>query len=93
VLDFKACEKLKEIGNALYAAKEYEIALQKYSKCIRYAEALFWIAKIDDVEVKKIPFLSNRAACNVQLKRWQNVVSDCKEIIFVDQKNPKAYCE
>lgn len=68
--------KLKEVGNKAYMAKNFEKAIELYSKAI--------LCKPDPV------YYSNRAACYNALSQWDKVVEDTTAAINLDPEYVKA---
>ncbi|KAJ6629534.1 hypothetical protein B0H10DRAFT_1868073 [Mycena sp. CBHHK59/15] len=71
-------EELKAAGNALFASKDYAGAARKYSEAI----------KLND---KNIVLYCNRAACYLELKRYQDGLSDATNATEIDLKYSKAW--
>jgi mitochondrial import receptor subunit TOM70 len=68
--------KLKEQGNKAYGAKDFDRAIDLYSKAI--------LCKPDPV------FYSNRAACYSALNKWDKVVEDTTAALNLDAEYVKA---
>ena len=68
--------KLKQAGNKAYGSKDYNKAIDLYSKAI--------LCKPDPV------FYSNRAACYNALSEWDKVVEDTSAAISMDPEYIKA---
>ncbi|KAK0651546.1 mitochondrial import receptor subunit-like protein [Cercophora newfieldiana] len=68
--------KLKEAGNKAYGGKDFQKAIELYSKAI--------LCKPDPV------YYSNRAACYNALNEWQKVVDDTTAAINLDPEYVKA---
>ncbi|KAF9313821.1 STIP1 y and U box-containing protein 1 [Podila horticola] len=68
--------KLK--GNEYFKAKDYQDAIQEYSKAI---------VKNPKVAV----YYCNRANCCLKLEQYSKVVSDCERVVELDPKNVKGY--
>ncbi|TPX14424.1 uncharacterized protein E0L32_005388 [Thyridium curvatum] len=69
-------QKLKEAGNKAYGAKNFDRAIELYSKAI--------LCKPDPV------YYSNRAACHNAKLEWQKVVDDTTAAIGLDPEYVKA---
>lgn len=69
----KEAEELKARGNSELKAKNYEAALDLYTKCIQ-------------LDGSNAVYYSNRAAANVLLSRFTEAVDDCKRAIGLDSK-------
>ncbi|KAH8893296.1 import receptor [Thozetella sp. PMI_491] len=68
--------KLKEQGNKAYGAKDFDKAIELYSKAI--------LCKADPV------YYSNRAACYNALYKWDKVVEDTTAALSLDPEYVKA---
>ncbi|CCC10807.1 hypothetical protein SMACR_07824 [Sordaria macrospora] len=68
--------KLKELGNKAYGSKDFNKAIELYSKAI--------ICKPDPV------YFSNRAACHNALAEWEQVVADTTAALKLDPHYVKA---
>ncbi|KAI1641432.1 import receptor [Biscogniauxia mediterranea] len=68
--------KLKNAGNKAYGGKDYNSAIDLYSKAI--------LCKPDPI------FFSNRAACHNALSEWEKVVEDTTAAINLDPTYVKA---
>ncbi|KAK4486404.1 hypothetical protein RD792_009078 [Penstemon davidsonii] len=61
-------QKEKEAGNAAYKKKEFETAIQHYSKAI----------ELDDEDVS---FLTNRAAVYLEMGKYEDCIKDCDRAV------------
>jgi import receptor subunit TOM70 len=68
--------KLKAAGNTAYGSKDYNKAIELYSKAI--------LCKPDPI------FYSNRAACYNALGQWEKVIEDTTAAINIDSEYVKA---
>ncbi|KAH0615294.1 uncharacterized protein H6S33_000930 [Morchella sextelata] len=68
--------KLKAAGNKAYGNKEFDLAIELYSKAI--------LCRPDPI------FYSNRSACYNSLSQWQKVVDDTSAAIALDPEYVKA---
>src|SRR4051812_18957845 len=62
-------------GNEYYMAKQWEDALDCYSL------ALVWCPEDDSEKESRAVYFCNRAACNIKLQSYQEVVADCEKAI------------
>ena len=69
---------LKNEGNTHFKSKEFQKAIEKYSKAIEL---------IDDNET----FYSNRAACYQSLNQYDEAIRDCNKAIELNNAFVKAY--
>ncbi|KAL3098057.1 hypothetical protein niasHS_002179 [Heterodera schachtii] len=67
----------KERGNRYYQAGKYEEALSHYTRAI--------IKNPNDPT-----YFTNRALCNLNLKKWDSAADDCRKALDMDRKNVKA---
>lgn len=71
----------KNQGNDCYKAKQYKNAVGYYTKGL----------EVDcDVDEINAALLSNRAACQLELKNYRMCIEDCKKVLQIDDKNVKA---
>lgn len=68
--------KLKVAGNKAYGSKDFDLAIELYSKAI--------LCKADPI------FYSNRSACYNALGKWEKVVEDTTAAIALDPEYVKA---
>lgn len=105
-VDFKDTDKLlsvaediKNLGNDFFKAQEWQSAIRKYSKALRYLER-HGNTKDDDneyddsvqkkLEPTALSCILNTAACKLKLKLWQEVIASCDEALQLNQTNTKA---
>lgn len=81
ILKDKNVEEIKEIGNEYFKKCDYVNAIYYYNKAIR---------KCKDKNTKSILY-SNRAACNILLRKWNDVVEDCTKSINYNNDFVKSY--
>ncbi|VEN43004.1 unnamed protein product [Callosobruchus maculatus] len=70
-------EREREKGNEFFKSGDYEEALQCYNESIK--------AKANVLNI------NNRAAVNLMLKRYDDVLSDCEIVLRLDKSNVKAH--
>jgi len=88
---------IRGLGNELFKNQQWNAALRKYSKALRYIEEEY----ATDVEEKqmreaRIPVLLNRAATHLKLTEKdvdasQRAIEDCQAVLKVDGENAKAW--
>ncbi|GKY94301.1 hypothetical protein MPSEU_000395900 [Mayamaea pseudoterrestris] len=71
-------QEWKELGNKAFAAKQYNDAIQHYTKAILYDKS-------------NHVYYSNRSACHAGLKQWAEAARDAKECIRLDPSFVKGY--
>ncbi|OWA52263.1 Mitochondrial import receptor subunit TOM70 [Hypsibius exemplaris] len=76
---------LKNEGNKLFRDKRYMDAKKSYTEAIELAMQ----SNYKDLDLAQN--LQNRAACNEQLKHFEEVVADCSAAIGIDKGYAKAY--
>ncbi|CAJ0749799.1 12900_t:CDS:10, partial [Entrophospora sp. SA101] len=80
-------KNIKEIGNSYYKKSEYESAIKKYTKAIRYLNEKILDDTDDPPELKKefhslkISCYLNKAACSLNLQHYQNVINDVNIVL------------
>nr|XP_058922808.1 peptidyl-prolyl cis-trans isomerase D isoform X4 [Kogia breviceps] len=86
-------EDLKNIGNTFFKSQNWEMAIKKYTKVLRYVEASKAAtenaggAKLQPVALS---CLLNIGACKLKLSDWQGAVDSCLEALEIDPANTKA---
>lgn len=71
----------KNQGNDCYKLKQYKDAVQYYTQGLEVEQS--------DESITSALYL-NRAACNLELKNYRKCIEDCKQVLFIDEKNVKA---
>ncbi|SCU88202.1 LAFA_0E11298g1_1 [Lachancea sp. 'fantastica'] len=74
-------ENFKKQGNELYKAKRYNEAREIYNKAL----------DVGDIQELRESLLSNRAACELELKNYRRCINDCKSVLDINPKNVKCY--
>ncbi|GAW83784.1 TPR domain containing protein [Plasmodium gonderi] len=77
----KSVEEIKESGNEYFKKGEYTKAIFYYNNALK---------KCKEKNIKSILY-SNRAACNLCLKKWNEVVEDCNKSINCNENYVKSY--
>ncbi|KAM9086572.1 peptidyl-prolyl cis-trans isomerase D isoform 7-T9 [Megaptera novaeangliae] len=86
-------EDLKNIGNTFFKSQNWEMAIKKYTKVLRYVEGSKAAtentggAKLQPVALS---CLLNIGACKLKLSDWQGAVDSCLEALEIDPANTKA---
>ncbi|XP_046854873.1 E3 ubiquitin-protein ligase CHIP-like [Xenia sp. Carnegie-2017] len=78
--DFKNMStiEVKNCGNAYFAKKQYDSAIDCYSKAI---------SKSPDMAT----LFTNRALCYLKLKKWEQACNDCRHALEIDSNIVKGY--
>lgn len=71
-------QTLKDKGNEKFKAKDYEGALEYYTKAI-------------EIKSNEPIAYSNRAACHINLEQYFDALNDCNKAIELDSNLLKAY--
>lgn len=79
--------QLKQTGNQNFTNKNYDVAIEHYTKAIKLAQDVTPPIKPDDLAI----FHQNRAACNEALGNIDLVVEDCSQAIDLKKTYTKAY--
>lgn len=79
--------QLKQTGNHNFSNKNYDVAIEHYTKAIQLAQDVEPPIKPDDLAI----FYQNRAACNEALGKHELVVEDCDRAIELKKTYIKAY--
>lgn len=87
-------EDVKNIGNNFFKAQNWQLAIEKYSKALRYLETCSSTLNDDSAKKKLEPTalscILNTAACKLKLKLWQEAIECCDEALDLNQTNTKA---
>lgn len=78
---------LKQTGNQNFSRKNYEVAMENYSKAIELSQTLDEEVKPDDLAI----YYQNRAACHEALGNFDKVVEDCTKAVGLKKSYIKAY--
>ncbi|CAF0738953.1 unnamed protein product [Didymodactylos carnosus] len=92
---FNLIPKLRESGNALYNASDYEKACEKYGQVLQFFDELMIKEKPNDVEWKKLdeqrrPILLNFVQCKLKLGEYYSAIEHATTILNSDSTNSKA---
>lgn len=99
-IDFKDVDKvlsvaedLKNIGNNLFKNQDWEGAVNKYSKALRYLEV--GGEELEEALQQKLEPIAlscylNTAACKLKMQLWQDALDSCDEALELDKANTKA---
>jgi len=68
----------KEKGNAAYKKKDFDAAITHYDKAF-------------ELNPKEMTFLTNRAAANMEAKRYEQAIKDCEKAIEVGRSQYAPY--
>ncbi|EPY83683.1 peptidyl-prolyl cis-trans isomerase D [Camelus ferus] len=75
-------EDLKNIGNTFFKSQNWEMAIKKYTKVLRYVEAYKAVTQEADAARLQSVALScvlNIGACKLKMSDWQGAVDSCLE--------------
>lgn len=72
-------DEYKQQGNAAFAAKKYEEAIELFTKAIEVSETPNHV------------FYSNRSACYASLKKFRQALNDASECVKINPSWPKGY--
>ncbi|RGB43637.1 hypothetical protein C1646_612681, partial [Rhizophagus diaphanus] len=65
-------------GNTYFSKKDYDSATREYSEAI-------------NLNPRNVVYYTNRALCYLRLKKYDNVISDCKTAISIDANSVKGH--
>ncbi|KAI9093435.1 hypothetical protein DFS34DRAFT_263615 [Phlyctochytrium arcticum] len=71
---------LKDKGDAFYAQRNYEAAINAYTAAL-------------DIESSNFACMSNRAACQLQLNHFEECIADCQGALTLLDKEEEAFRE
>lgn len=99
-IDFKDVDKVlavaedvKNIGNNLFKGQDWNGAVKKYSKALRYLQVSGEVVEEEQqkrLEPTALSCFLNTAACNLKMQLWQDALESCSEALELNQKNTKA---
>ncbi|KAL6068026.1 Peptidyl-prolyl cis-trans isomerase D [Balamuthia mandrillaris] len=85
---------VRSIGNNYFKEKDYQNAVKKYDKALRYlTEGRTGVATEEErtgLNESTLSCYLNKAACNLQLKHYAAVVADCTNALAIDPQNVKG---
>uniref|UniRef100_K3X3I6 Uncharacterized protein n=1 Tax=Globisporangium ultimum (strain ATCC 200006 / CBS 805.95 / DAOM BR144) TaxID=431595 RepID=K3X3I6_GLOUD len=81
-------EQFRTEGNALFSAKQYAQAIDKYTEGLALKPS--FNARRDEVDAQRVLLWNNRAMCHLQLKQFDAAAADCSAALEKDPKNEKA---
>eukprot|EP01034_Spumella_vulgaris_P029558 gene29558-36625_t len=85
--DFAVCQILKEEGNALFKAKNFEAAIAKYVRASLLLTKQTASTKVRDL---KLSLNLNIAACHTSRLSWDKVIMYCDKALEIDPRSCKA---
>lgn len=74
----KKANNLKEEGNKAMTAKNFDLAIEKYSSAL-------------ELDPENVIFLSNRAAAYSSMQKYENAIEDSQKAIKINPNYSKAY--
>ncbi|XP_057706703.1 peptidyl-prolyl cis-trans isomerase D [Corythoichthys intestinalis] len=92
-------EDIKKIGNNLFKSQDWNAAVNKYSKALRYLEVCGEVLEENEgeespaqkkLEPAVLSCYLNTAACKLKLQMWQEAMDSCNEALELDNSNTKA---
>ncbi|CAK9294374.1 unnamed protein product [Gordionus sp. m RMFG-2023] len=91
---------IKYFGKILFKKQNYDSALQKYAKALRYLNAFLEYSSSkaiisheqNDAIMKLISTcILNSSACKIKMSRFEEAIHDCDEALDLDPRNPRIY--
>ncbi|XP_054442614.1 peptidyl-prolyl cis-trans isomerase D-like [Pteronotus mesoamericanus] len=86
-------EDLKNIGNTFFESQNWEMAMKKYSKVLRYMEDSKAITEEADrlkLQPVALSCILNIGACRLKMSNWQGAIDSCLRALEIDPSNTKA---
>uniref|UniRef100_A0A2K5C4V3 peptidylprolyl isomerase n=1 Tax=Aotus nancymaae TaxID=37293 RepID=A0A2K5C4V3_AOTNA len=86
-------EDLKNIGNTFFKSQNWEMAIKKYAKGLRYidsSKAVIEIADRTKLQPIALSCVLNIGACKLKMSNWQEAIDSCLEALEMDPLNIKA---
>jgi len=87
----KAAQSIRAIGNEYFKERNFDRALQKYSKALKYLHEDFPSPdEQSDMDNAKVHLYNNLAAVYLQTKNYAKVIENCENVLKTEPKNGKA---
>ncbi|ORC91978.1 cyclophilin [Trypanosoma theileri] len=87
----QAGEDIRQIGNNLFKAGDFENAMEKYEKAVRYLNTVNkTTANATVIDEKLVACYNNTAACAIKLSRWSEARKAATKVLDIDASNSKA---
>uniref|UniRef100_A0A8I5TTH2 peptidylprolyl isomerase n=1 Tax=Pongo abelii TaxID=9601 RepID=A0A8I5TTH2_PONAB len=86
-------EDLKNIGNTFFKSQNWEMAIKKYAKVLRYVDrskAVIETADRAKLQPIALSCVLNIGACKLKMSNWQGAIDSCLEALEIDPSNTKA---
>ncbi|EDL90962.1 rCG63199, partial [Rattus norvegicus] len=86
-------EDLKNIGNTFFKSQNWEMAIKKYAKVLRYLDssrAVIEKADVSRLQPIALSCVLNIGACKLKMSNWQGAIDSCLEALEMDPSNTKA---
>ncbi|XP_066429682.1 peptidyl-prolyl cis-trans isomerase D [Eleutherodactylus coqui] len=86
-------EDVKNIGNNLFKAQNWDMAIKKYNKALRYVESCKDVTGDDNIAKLNPIAVScnlNIAACKLKVSDFRAAIESCHEALEIDPSNTKA---
>ncbi|XP_055452646.1 peptidyl-prolyl cis-trans isomerase D [Psammomys obesus] len=86
-------EDLKNIGNTFFKSQNWEMAIKKYAKVLRYmdsSKAVVEKADLSRLQPIALSCVLNIGACKLKMSDWQGAIDSCLEALEMDPSNTKA---
>ena len=87
----KAADAIRAIGNKHFTEKTYARAIEKYTKSLRYLDAVPHptTAMKPEVDKKRIACYSNMAQCHIKLEQWVAARNAASKGVAIDANDVK----
>ncbi|XP_007998311.1 peptidyl-prolyl cis-trans isomerase D isoform X3 [Chlorocebus sabaeus] len=86
-------EDLKNIGNTFFKSQNWEMAIKKYAKVLRYVDSSKAVIETADrakLQPIALSCVLNIGACKLKMSNWQGAIDSCLEALEIDPSNTKA---
>jgi tetratricopeptide (TPR) repeat protein len=84
--EIDASERLKTEGNRLHGLKEFDQASEKYQRALSNLSA----HTSSSAATLRISCMGNLASCYLQLRKWDDCIQQCNNVLGFDASNRKA---
>eukprot|EP00455_Lapot_gusevi_P047867 TRINITY_DN653_c0_g1_i2.p1 TRINITY_DN653_c0_g1~~TRINITY_DN653_c0_g1_i2.p1 ORF type:complete len:367 (+),score=124.30 TRINITY_DN653_c0_g1_i2:293-1393(+) len=84
-------QRIRQLGNNFFTQGQYDQAVRKYAKALNWCSEDFPSPEEEaKIAAAKVPCYSNRAACYLKLRRYQEAIQDCDSVLKIEPENGKA---
>jgi peptidyl-prolyl isomerase D len=87
----EGAQGIRQIGNGYFSKGEFQQAIQKYEKAVRYLNTVTVTSALEKtIDDLKLACSSNTAMCYLKLRAWAQANVAASQALKIDNKNTKA---